>query len=32
MRKMAQGKPKVLTDLCNAKGHGAEKQGERNFR
>lgn len=30
--KMTQGKPNMLTDLCNAKGHGAEKQGERNFR
>lgn len=30
--KMAEGKHKMLTDLYNAKGYGAEKQREPNFR
>jgi hypothetical protein len=30
--KKTVGKQKMLTDLCNAKGHGAEKQRKPNFR
>jgi hypothetical protein len=30
--KMMEGKYKMLTDLCNAKCHGAEKQRKPNFR